>query len=114
MRKISRGYYIAAAVLLVLSAVNFYHYAAIGRELVSYYEGAGIIRGLVQNSLFWGIICVVLCGAVIFTGWLRGDREKKAANSMKAIALRFTAGTVGLWFVCMAAMTYGTAQYIFR
>ena len=114
MRKISRGYYIAAAVLLVLSAVNFYHYAAIGRELVSYYEGAGIIRGLIQNSLFWGIICVVLCGAVILTGWLRRDREKKAVKSMKAIALRFTAGTVGLWLVCMAAMTYGTAQYIFR
>ena len=36
MKRISKGYWIAAAILLFWAVWDFYHYFAIGRNIISY------------------------------------------------------------------------------
>ena len=61
MKKISKGYYIAAALLTIWAIVDFYHYLVIGQDIVDYYDGANIIRKLVGNSLVQALVKNIAC-----------------------------------------------------
>ncbi len=114
MKKIFKGYYIASGILLLIGITDFWHYARVGQNLLAHYEGAGIIQKLVHNTLFQGIIAVIMAGVILLVGWLRRDAGKKKCSTLFAVGVRITAAVLGLWILCTAALTYGTAQYIFR
>lgn len=77
MKKISKGYYIIAALLLVWAAVDFYDYAVIGKDLVSYYSGASVIVKLVNGVLFKGIVKVLVAAAVLGIGFFKVKGRKE-------------------------------------
>ncbi len=110
MKKISKGYCITAALLVIWAISDFYHYAAIGQELTAYYSGENIIRELVQNQLFQGIVKVLLAAGIIAFGLMRA-RTKKRPSSLTAITLRLGALVLAFWLGAMALLTWGTAQY---
>ena len=74
MKRISKGYWVAAALLLLWAMWDFYHYFVIGHDLISYYDNAAIIHRLVANKLFQGIVKAVLGVLVLFVGWRRGKK----------------------------------------
>lgn len=113
MKKISKGYYIAAALLVICAVVDFYHYATIGQDLVVYYSGENIIRELVQDQLFQGIVKVLLAAGIIAFGFMRA-RTGKRLSSLTAITLRLGALVLAFWLGAMALLTWGTAQYEFE
>ena len=110
MKKISKGYYIAAALLVIWAVVDFYHYATIGKELVAYYSGENIILELVKNQLFRGIVKILLAAVIIVVGLMRARTENRL-SSLKAITLRLGALILAFWLGAMALLTWGTAQY---
>ena len=72
MKKISKGYYIAAALLTIWAIVDFYHYLVIGQDIVDYYDGANIIRKLVGNSLVQALVKILLADIILIIGrWLK-------------------------------------------
>ena len=71
MKKISKGYYIIVVLLLVWAASNFYDYAVIGKDLVSYYSGASVIVKLVNSVLYQGILKVLGAAAVLGIGFFK-------------------------------------------
>ena len=84
MKRVAKGYYIAAVLLLLWAAADVYHYAAIGRELVSYYDGSGVLQQLVHHSLFQGAVKALLGGLILFLGWRRG-RKGAPVSSLTAV-----------------------------
>ena len=44
MKNITKGYWIAAGLLLCWAAADLYHYAAIGRDMIAEYNGSAAIR----------------------------------------------------------------------
>lgn len=113
MKRISKGYWIAAVLLFLWATLDFYHYLVIGRNIISYYDEAGIIQRLIANSIFQGALKVILASLMLFVGWKRG-KKGKTLSSLTAISVRFGALMLALWLVCMSFLTWGTAQYIFR
>ena len=77
MKKISKGYYIIAVLLLVWAAINFYDYAVIGKDLVSYYSGENIILKLVNNVLIEGIAKALVAVVVLGIGFFRAKGRKE-------------------------------------
>lgn len=113
MKNIPKRYWIAAVLLFLWSMWDFYHYFIIGRDLLSYYNEAGIIQRLIANSLFLGIVKVLLGTLILFVGRRRG-KKGTPVSSLAAVSVRFGALMLALWLVCMSLLTWGTAQYIFR
>ena len=113
MKRISKGYWIAAVLLFLWATLDFYHYLVIGRNIISYYDEAGIIQRLIANSIFQGSLKVILASLILFVGWKRG-KKGKTFSSLTAISVRFGALMLALWLVYMSLLTWGTAQYIFR
>lgn len=113
MKKISKGYYIAAALLVIRAIVDFYRYAAIGKDLVAYYSGENIILELVKNQLFQGIVKVLLAVGIFAFGLMRA-RTGKRPSSMTAITLRLGVLVLAFWLSAMTLLTWGTAQYEFE
>lgn len=113
MKKISRGYWIAAGALILWAAVDIYHYAAVGRSLLTYYGGAGLIAQLLHNSLLQGIGKVLLASLLLLFGWRRG-KAKRLFSSLTAVSVRLGILVFALWFLCMSFLTLGTVQYVFR
>lgn len=112
MKKITKGYCVVSALLVLWAIVDFFHYAQVGKDLIAHYQGASVIQRLVRNTLFHGIVKILLCVLVILIGLWRSN-AKCRIRSMTAITLRLGAALLALWLVCMAAFTYGTAQYVF-
>ena len=110
MKKVSKGYYIASALLLIWAIVDFYHYATIGNDLVGYYSGEGIICKLVQDTLFQGIAKVLLATIIIIIGLIR-TRTKKQLTSLTAITQLLVLVMVVIWGVGMFCLTSVTAEY---
>lgn len=77
MKKISKGYYIISVLLLIWAAVDFYDYAVIGKDLVSYYSGASVIVKLVNSVLFNGIVKVLAAAAVLGIGFFKAKDRKE-------------------------------------
>lgn len=113
MKRISKGYWIAAALLLLWATFDFYHYLVIGRNIISYYDEAGIIRRLIANSIFQGLVKVMLAALILFVGWRRG-KKGIPVSSLTAVSVRLGVLMFAPWFICMSFLTWGTAQYIFR
>lgn len=110
MKKISKGYYIAAALLVIWAVMDFYHYVTIGKDLVVYYSGENIILKLVKNQLFQGIVKVLLATGIIAVRLIRAKAEK-CLPSLTAITLRLGALVLAFWLGAMSLLTWGTAQY---
>ena len=113
MKKISKGYYIVAAALMLWGMIDFYHYATIGKGLIAHYNGESIIQQLVSNKLAQGIAKAFVGFLTILIGWTRGNK-KKLVRSLTAISITIGAVLFALWFLCMVCLTLGTAQYVFR
>lgn len=51
MKRVSWPLILAAVLLLAWGASDFYHYAVTGQAVLQYYEGAQLVRSLVNCSL---------------------------------------------------------------
>ena len=61
-----KWYQIAGALLLIWAGFDFFHYIAIGDELLSIYPEASSVQELVQDSLFQGIVKAALGFGILF------------------------------------------------
>ena len=109
MKRISKGFYIAAGLLLLWAAADFYHYFSIGRELLLLYDGMGAVQRLVRDVRLHGAAKLLLAALVLYLGWQRA--KKGRSRALSALSLRLGAGILGLWLFCSAALTLGTAQF---
>ena len=112
MKRIAKGYYAAAGLLILWAATDLYHYAAVGRDLLLAYDGVGAVQRLVWDVRFQGAVKLLLGALVLLVGWLRRRRGEKRPRSLTAVSLRLGAGILGLWLFCSAALTLGTAQFL--
>lgn len=112
MKKISKGYYIAAALLTIWAIVDFYHYLVIGQDIVDYYDGANIIRKLVGNSLVQALVKILLADIILIIGRWR-SKEKTSIQSTTVISLLLIVSIMGTWLVSMFTLTVVTAQEIY-
>ena len=110
MKRISKGYWIAAALLLLWAMLDFYHYLVIGHDLISYYDNAAIIYRLVANTLFQGIVKAVLGALVLFVGWRRG-KKSTLPSSLAAVTALLALVAAGIWVSSMYCVTAITAKY---
>ena len=110
MKRISKGYWIAAALLLLWAALDVYHYLVIGRALLSYYDEAGIIQRLTANSIFQGAVKGMLAALLLFVGWRRG-KKGMPVSSLAAVTLLLTLAVLGIWGVSMYCVTAVAAEY---
>lgn len=110
MKRISKGYWIAAAILLFWAVWDFYHYFAIGRNIISYYDEAGIIQRLVANSLLHGVVKTILVALILLIGWRR-DKKGTQISSLAAVTVILTLATLGAWGASMYCLTAVTAEY---
>lgn len=109
MKKISKGYYIVAALLVIWAIVDLYHFAVIGSDLLESYNGTGIIRRLVENSLIQALVKILLAGLIVAAGWWR-TKEKKSIRSATAVSMLLIISIMGIWLISMATLTVVTAQ----
>ena len=112
MKKISKGYYIVAALLVIWAIVDLYHYAVIGSDLLEYYNEASIIRRLVDSSLIQALVKILLAVLAVTIGWWRA-KEKKSIRSTTAVSLLLIISIMGTWLVSMGTLTIVTAQEIY-
>ena len=110
MKKIPKGYYIVSALLILWAVVDFFHYAAIGKDLISYYNGESVIEQLVHNTLFQEIVKVLLGVLVIAIGLLR-SKAKKQLTSLTAVTCLLILAVFGVWGASMYCLTSVTAEY---
>ena len=59
-RKRVKGYHVAAALLLLWAAADFYHCFYSGGNLIAYYLDLSNVRPLLGNKLFRGIVKTAL------------------------------------------------------
>lgn len=114
MKKIPKGYYIVSALLILWAIPDFRNCAVTGKNLLTHYAGEGIIQPLIQQLVQWDLflgIVKVLLGCLVL---VIGRHRSKQIRSLTAISLRLGAFTLTLWLACMAALTIGTAQYVFK
>lgn len=64
-----KWYQIVGALLLIWAGFDFFHYIAIGDELLSIYPEASSVQELVQDSLFQGIVKAALGFGILAGGW---------------------------------------------
>lgn len=110
MKKISKRYYLAAGILFFWAAWDFYHYAAAGRELVTYYADESIIQQLIYNSLFQGTVKVLIGCLLIFIGY-RESKKKTQHSSLTAITWLLSLTVLMVWGVSMCCITSLSAEY---
>lgn len=114
MKKISASYWIFAALCFLWGCVDLYHYVVIGPGVIENHEGIHSVQQLVNNSLWMGLIKILLTVAILAAGWFMGKRREK--SSSPALLSYFTrrVGLVllGLWLLTMSLLTVGTAQYV--
>lgn len=111
-RKRVKGYHVAAALLLLWAAADFYHCFYSGGNLIAYYLDLSNVRPLLGNKLFRGIVKTAL-GLVIFAvGWFRG-KEKPRPRSLTAATAWTALAVLGCWLASMACLTVVTAQEIY-
>ncbi len=112
MKKISKWYFIAAALLLAWALLDCYHYFFIGRGLVADFDGLYLMRSYVNRSLLQAALKTVLAAGILFLGW-RKTKEKKRPRALTAITVRFAALVVGLWLLAMGCATIGVSSYVY-
>ena len=110
MKKISKGYYIASALLVVWAAFDFYHYFATCKNWVAPYPGDSILPELVRSPLVHGLGKVLLGAGVLAAGLLR-SKAKKQLTSLTAVTLLLALGAFAIWGVGMYCMTSVAAEY---
>lgn len=110
MKKISKWYYIAAALFVIWAVVDFYHYATIGKDLVVYYSGENVILELVQDKLFQGIVKVLFAAIILMIGLIRMRRNTQLTSLTAITGLLVLVVTV-VWVSGMFCLTSVTAEY---
>ncbi len=110
MKKIAKGYWITAVLLLLWAAWDVYRYITIDRDLISYYDETNIIQQLVHNSLTQGIVKTLLGCLILLLGWHRGKKGTLVSSSTAVTALMALA-VLGAWGVSMYCVTAVSAEY---
>lgn len=110
MKKISKWYYITAALFVIWAVVDFYHYATIGKDLVVYYSGENVILELVQDKLFQGIVKVLFAAIILMIGLIRMRRNTQLTSLTAITGLLVLVVTV-VWVSGMFCLTSVTAEY---
>lgn len=105
-----KWYQIAGALLLIWAGFDFFHYIAIGDELLSLYPEASSVQELVQDSLFQGIVKAALGFGILAGGWFF-TKERPTLRSLTAITLLLSGMMLGLWGASMGVLTVVTAEY---
>mgnify|MGYP005796466337 FL=1 len=111
-RKRVKGYHVAAALLLLWAAADFYHCFYSGGNLIAYYLDLSNVRPLLGNKLFRGIVKTALGLVVFAVGWFRG-KEKPRPRSLTAATAWTALAVLGCWLASMACATVVTAQEIY-
>lgn len=120
MKKISKGYYVLAVLLIIWGFDDFYNYATIGKDLLDFYsEGSTVHRMLsdqLHDQIVGGCVKIFLGIGAIFIGWLRmkmKGKERKKIRSLTAITWLLILAIGGIWLVSMRYLTVVTAQEIY-
>lgn len=110
MKKIGRGFWLAAGAMILWAIWDGWRYAGADRSLSSYYEGAGLLQQLVHHPLVWALGKVLLGGLLLFAGWKRGKSGKGVA-ARTAITGLVSLAVLGTWGVSMYCVTAVAAEY---
>jgi len=111
---VGKIYKAAAALLAIWAVADLYHYFAIGRNVLEYYDGAGIIRRLVEDSLVQAAVKLLLAGGILAMGMIsiRKGTKKPPGALNRVTVLLWSAGLL-LWGACMVCITLTTTQQLF-
>ena len=105
-----KWYQIAGALLLIWSGFDFFHYIAIGDELLSVYPEVSSVQELVRGTLFQGIVKAALGFGILAAGWFF-SKERPPLRSLTAITLLLSGIMLGLWGASMGVLTVAAAEY---
>ena len=108
MKKISKKYYIIAALLLIWAAIDLYHYFTVDIRIMG---DNSIVRLLARNSLIGAITKLILAAISILFGWWE-TKKKKSIRSGTAISIQLAVSIIGIWIISMGCLTTVTAQGI--
>ena len=111
MKKISKGYYIAAALLVIWAMVDLYHYFTVGPKMLPRYPDSPGVWPIVHDNILQGIGKVLLAAMIIAIGWWRA-KKKNSIRSITAVSLLLIISIMGTWLVSMVTLTVVTAQEI--
>ena len=111
MKRISEGYWIAAALLLIWAAKDIYAYLTIGRELLVEYSDVYSVREMVKGDLVWAGVKAGLALLLPAAGFWRS--KKKSFKSLHAVTGLLILSVTGTWLISMTALTIVTAQEIY-
>ncbi len=112
MKKISKGYYIAAALLVIWAMVDLYHYFTVGPKMLPRYPDSPGVWPIVHDNILQGIGKVLLAAMIIAIGWWRA-KKKNSIRSITAVSLLLIISIMGTWLVSMVTLTVVTAQEIY-
>lgn len=110
MKRISKGYWLACALLLLWAAADVYHYATAGRDMISYYESAGMLWRLVHHRALQGAVKALLGCLILLIGWRRGKRDA-GMDALTAVTALLALAALGTWGVSMYCLTAASAEY---
>lgn len=111
MKKISKWYWIAAALLLIWAAKDIYAYLTMGQELLVAYSDVYSVREMVKGDLIWAGVKAGLAVFLPVVGVWRN--KKKPLKSLHAVTGLLILSVTGAWLISMTALTIVTAQEIY-
>lgn len=112
MKKISKGYYIAAALLVIWAMVDLYHYFTMGPKMLPRHPTSPGVWYIVHDNILQGIAKVLLAGMIVAIGWWRA-KKKNSIRSITAVSLLLIISIMGTWLVSMVTLTVVAAQEIY-
>ena len=111
MKKVSKWYWIASALLLLWAAKDLYAYLTMGRELLVEYPDVYSVREMVKGDLIRALVKAGLALLLPPVGFWRSRR--KPLKAVTAVTGLLALAVMGTWFLSMVCLTLVTAQEIY-